>query len=641
MDRRVIVFEEIRQSHAWWVRWYCWRGLDVYYLRVSSGVAQKAWFRRLVDGKKVYRFSFARPLYYGWNPAPDRAYAIVESLYAQIFAQRSPMVEMERLYNSADVHLAFKKVLNEELVDPFYCDLLRERLGETFRRQSMVTIIPSEPGAAFRYDQWRAEMERLQAAVSVPIRLIFPLWLRLAGRLQNLKARARTLGIYLYVGFVLLMAAMASRKGAIPARSLRYAIAIYSPIREFANAIRGVGFLLDGNHIRKDNTVFVPLAPLTNANRAHLHRNGLQLAELPAAADWATVGLYLTQLPWVVSALLFQPEWVSRTYAGMLRAYGLWKGFTDRYPVSHFITYCDFGFRHIGRNILFRQAGVSTWFYVDTVNGPDNLPKPEDGVPYRQAIYGFLMYDHFVSWCERHARWNRMLHQKIGAYHDVGCLWSEHIRLIKEGRIPSFFPERLAKAGYQSHMKVVSAFDSWFYNAERLTSSDLIAFIEGLERILNDFDDIFLVIKEKKERWFFQEPFFPEAESRVIYEAYEALAKRPRCFTPGSETNPSEIVAVSDLVIVYPFTSVGIEALGARCRAIFYDPLDKMKRTSYDNISGLVSHGYDELLSSIRHLLYEVSKEEYEMFLDAKVKGEAESYLDGRALTRFRQLLTR
>ena len=165
MDRRVIVFEEIRPSHAWWVRWYCWRGLDVYYLRVSSGVVQKAWFRRLVDGKKLHRLNFARPLYYGWNPASDRAYAIVELLYDQVFAQRSPMAGMERLYNSPDVHLAFKKVLNEELVYAFYCDLLRERLGETFPGQAAVILVPSEQGAAFRYDQWKPELERLQAAV--------------------------------------------------------------------------------------------------------------------------------------------------------------------------------------------------------------------------------------------------------------------------------------------------------------------------------------------------------------------------------------------------------------------------------------------------------------------------------------------
>ena len=639
MDRRVIVFEEIRPSHGWWVRWYCWRGLDVYYLRVSSGVVQKAWFRRLVDGKKVHKLTFVRPLYYGWNPAADRAYAIVESLYEEGYSRRSVVSALERLYNSSDVHLAFKKVLTEELVDAFYCDLLRERLGEAFLGQAVVTLIPSERGAAFRYDRWRAELERLQVAVSTPIRLIFPRWLRLAGRLQDLGARARTLAIYLHLGLSLLKAVLGPQKNALPDQSLRYAIAIYSPIREFSNAIRGVGFLLDGNRIRKDNTVFVPLAPLTSANRAHLHRNGLQLAELPAAADWTAVGLYLTQLPWVVSVVLFQPEWLSRTYSGMLRAYGLWKGFTEQYPVSHFITYCDFGFRHIGRNILLRQAGVRAWFYVDTVNGPDNYPKPEDGLPYRQEIYGFLLYDHFVSWCERHARWNRMLHQKIGVYHDVGCLWSEHIRLIKEGRIPSDFRARLTAAGYRPGMKLVAVFDSWFYSAALNQFDDLRAFIRGVEWLLKDFEDVFLVVKEKKQRWIFQEPLFPFEESRMIYEAYEALEKHPRCFMPGPATNPSEIVAGSDLVIAFPFTSVGLEALGARCRAIFYDSTDKHRSTYYARIPGLVAHGYEELRATVRRLLYETSQEDYDRFLDTQVKGDPESFLDGRALTRFRQLL--
>ncbi len=640
MDKRVIVFEEIRPSHALWVRWYCWQGLDVYYLRVSSSVAQTAWFKKLTDGKIILKLTFVRPLYYGWNPAADRAYAVVESLYQEAFSRQSIVSDLERLYNSPDVHLAFRKVLTEELVDAFYCDLLRERLGETFPGHTLITLVPSEQGGAFRFDLWRPALEKLQAVSPTPIRFIFPRWLRFGSRLRVVAARIRTLAIYLYVGLALLRTRLTSWKGAVPDHSLRYAIAIYSPIREFANAIRGVGFLLDGNRIRKDNTIFVPLAPLNDVHRACLRQNGLRLAELPAAAGPATIGMYLAKFPAVLSSLLLQPEWLSRTYVGMLRTYALWKGFAERYPVSHFITYCDFGFRHIGRNILLGQAGVSTWFYVDTVNGPDNFPKPEDGLPYRQEIYGFLLYDHFVSWCERHARWNRMLHQKIGAYHDVGCLWSEHIRLIKEGDVLSSFSGRLGTAGYQPGMKVIAVFDSWFHDAGMSTSSDLLAFFADIERLSKEFKDLFFVVKEKRPRWFFRGPAFPRLESTKIYSVYEGLEKQPRFFFTGSNADSSEVIAFSDLVIAFPFTSVGLETLGARCRAIFYDSTDKHRNTYYAQIPGLVAHGYQELRATVQRLLYETSKEDYDRFLDTRVKGDPESFLDGMALTRFRRLLT-
>jgi len=639
MGKGIVVLEEIRANHAWWVRWCCLRGYSVYYMRASSGVTQKAWFCRLTESKKLQQLALMRPVYYALNPAADRAFELVEPLYEETFANSTVAQHLERFFGSPDTHLAFKKVLNEELYDAFYCDLLREHLGEAFPGQSTICLVPHHPGVAFRYDLWRSHLKARQAESSRPIRLVFPRWLRAAGRLQDVVARVRTVAIYLYIALVLIGKSLMSRRALPRELRVRYAITIYFPLREFVNPIRGVGFLLDGVHIRKDNTVFIPLAPLTKAHRQYLAQNGLRLAESRSTSEMTTILKYLAQAGLVLSLAFLHHEWVSRTHVGMLRAYGEWKDFAKCFPVAHFISYCDFGFRHIGRNILLRQAGVTTWFYVDTVNGPDNFPKPDDGLPYRQQIYGFLLYDNFVSWCERHARWNRMLHQRVGRYHNVGCLWSEHIRLVKEGKIQSSFSARLGTAGRRSDMKVVSVFDSWFYEAGIICSSDLKAFIRDLERLLEDFVDIFLVIKEKRKRWHLQEPYFPVAESSAIYEAYDKLEKLPRCFLPGVHADPSEVVAASDLVVAFPFTSVGLEALGARCQAIFYDPTGKYLGAWYDRIPGLVAHGYDELRVLVRRLLYETSPEEYALFLDTHVKGDAESFLDGNAITRFRQLL--
>ncbi len=103
--------------------------------------------------------------------------------------------------------------------------------------------------------------------------------------------------------------------------------------------------------------------------------------------------------------------------------------------------------------------------------------------------------------------------------------------------------------------------------------------------------------------------------------------------------SPSEPIAASDLVISFPFTSASVEALGARKKAVYYDAPDKFRGSFYDRIPGLVCHSYKELFNRVDELLFKVDKEEYDAYLDETVKGKIGPYLDGKALTRFRELL--
>ena len=144
---------------------------------------------------------------------------------------------------------------------------------------------------------------------------------------------------------------------------------------------------------------------------------------------------------WSYATLLFlqfssSPEWVTRTSAYLVSEYGIWSGFISRYTVKHFITYCDYGTRHVGRNVLLNQRGVTTWHYTDTINTTAAFNEQGDRVAYRQHEWGYLMYDRFVSWSPWFSRFQREHQQIIGKYVNVGVLWAEHVRLIKEGFSP-------------------------------------------------------------------------------------------------------------------------------------------------------------------------------------------------------------
>ena len=96
---------------------------------------------------------------------------------------------------------------------------------------------------------------------------------------------------------------------------------------------------------------------------------------------------------------------------------------------------------------------------------------------------------------------------------------------------------------------------------------------------------------------------------------------------------------MSDLVVACAFTSSTLEALGAKKKAIFYDPDERFRGYYYDQIPRLVAHGYTELKSSIHSLLYNISDDQYEEYLQKEILGKVEDYLDGKGLSRFRTLL--
>ena len=109
----------------------------------------------------------------------------------------------------------------------------------------------------------------------------------------------------------------------------------------------------------------------------------------------------------------------------------------------------------------------------------------------------------------------------------------------------------------------------------------------------------------------------------------------------GNEFETAEAIAHSDLIVSACFTSTTIEALGARKKAIYFDASNRFKGHYYDKFPKLVAHGYNELSDLVKYWLYDIKDEEFGEYLKSHVKGEIDAHVDGMAITRFRELLTK
>ena len=218
-----------------------------------------------------------------------------------------------------------------------------------------------------------------------------------------------------------------------------------NPLRELASEIRGPDFLADGAGIHRGNTLVVPLGKLAMKHSHTMLSKGYNIGHsLQSPGFKALLAVTLTEVS-VLVQLLTVKAWVVDVAAHMARDYWTWSKFQSEFEIDHFVTYADLGIGHIGRNILLNQRGTHTWLYLDSMGTGDSYLTTSSNKPYRDTAWGYLNYDHCVTWNYRNSNYLQQHNQAVRDYCVVGCIWSEHVRLIKEGLINSRFKEQLTE----------------------------------------------------------------------------------------------------------------------------------------------------------------------------------------------------
>jgi polysaccharide biosynthesis PFTS motif protein len=290
------------------------------------------------------------------------------------------------------------------------------------------------------------------------------------------------------------------------------------------------------------------------------------------------------------------------------------------------------------RNALLRRYGARAWCFTLAIGG--GYLYLDDGRAVHRSL-SFLNPDVVVTASAQMVAYYRAHAQRVGAYHAVGNIWAEVALDVERREDPAAL--RRQWFGGPVSEAVVAWFDTSFVQGDGSPSTyvDAIAWYRDLERFLDDFPHVRVVVKPSKDDAYFVGPGAQWAdphEGPVLMEIWGRLRAHPRVHFAGHRGDPCMIIAGSDIVITHCFSSVSAEALGAGRRALWYEAGERWRSVPYARVPGLVAHGYDELTARVRALL-EVTDSAYRAYLDDHVRGVVEEFLDGRALTRFRRLL--
>lgn len=643
MSNKIAVFEEIKPIHKWIVKIYISKGIRIYFFRLNKRCSDKPWIEQYSSKGSIEEIKVNNELNNFEGMYYDCAFDNVDLFY-NAFKENYMIKRISELYNDRNIERVFKKALNEKLSRFYYLNYTFSMLID-MHTGAQIIFIPSNGIEGYRTDgkevmeyfRFRELAKKVKAKIFKDEKVLFPTWIRIISYVSYLFEKffiLFQLVIFLpAIGIKKIIENCEKRKFT---KSYKYAVMIISPLRQFANRIQKVDFLIDDITIKKNETIFISYGKLKTEYRKYMEDNELDYIDrIDCLISWADMIKILSKFHVMLRAFYSEGFIVSAGFK-LFYFYLRWKGFSGKIKAKNLISYSDFNIQSIARNVVFKKENIKTFYYLDSANFAYVSSKKGTGAKRRHNCFGFLYYDFFISWCEKNSEYFRNSHCNFKKYVNLGCFWAQHLCEIMAGEIKSDFKNQLYGEGYKESLKIVSVFDSSFHDATITTYDDGIMFLKHILKLIDYFPSIFVVLKEKKPRDCHKR--FTNKFNEIL-SVYDEIEKHERCFCAGYTGSSSEIMAVSDLTISFPFTSTTFEALSAGNRAIWHDASCKHTDTFYSSIPGVITHGYEKLLKRVEELLFKISKNEYVEYLNENIKHNVESYLDGKAITRFKALL--
>jgi polysaccharide biosynthesis PFTS motif protein len=417
-------------------------------------------------------------------------------------------------------------------------------------------------------------------------------------------------------------------------KSYRFGVTVVAG-RQLEGNKRGPDFIVDDKKIPCSDVVYFPLVALSKEQKKRLHQLKSDVfyisnkeGNFSLFPSWKRLLLISLQ-----ERCLRNADVVSDAYLA-LAEYFTWQRLMTNVEIKHFITHCDMGVAHIARNIALEQSGVQTWYFTDSMNSGLNMCQNGDKSGERHPFFTYLYYDHLVAWHELLANFYANHPGSFKQTHVVGCLWGDHIVDRKSVKVSLPYLITSKTTGSKAPFTIVF-FDSTYTRNTRTSYEEGVAFARHLLQLADEYPDIMIVLKEKKNRTI--HTILDSLLGPRLLALYEKMDTHPRIKTFIDKFDSSDLISNVDMVVSFPFTSTTFEALSRNKPAIWHDPMGYYRNTPYGNLCGVTTHNYEELKTKI----LEIKGMEPGTFQNPipMVSPLMDPYRDGKAIDRFRDLL--
>ena len=560
--------------------------------------------------------------------AGDMAVDSVESAYKIYRTDYSPFINYlcKTLKNPATEHV-FKKQLCEFLAIFYSVNILLRRISQIIPEERIVYYADIN---FFIYKKIENILSRSKQKYYLNDGMIPAFTMRCCGLLDYLKKRLFSFVKLIIYWLVSILNPLRNRRQVVK-KNYTYGITIINPRREIVGTVKRPGFIVDNKKINCDQVVYFPYRKLDKAYKAAVVRDNEGVIyplsmryQFSAPSTWARLIIVSV---WQILLKGVGLDLIGYTH-GTLVEYYRWKNILAELDITHFITYCDFSYYHIPRNIALNEKGITTWYFTDSANVRMNYSDGSWHKKHHSPRWCYMYYDHFVTWTEALADYFMSHPESFKKCHVVGCLWADGL----VSQAPKLQME--SKTSKLTNM-MVAVFDSTYTKNSTTSYEEGIAFANDIRRLAEENPNISFSIKEKKERG--DHLMLDSVLGSRLLSAYNTLSTFDNVHMYRDNFNSSELLRIADLTISFPFTSTTLEALSMNKQAVWHDPAGYYRNTPYAK-TGLTTHNYDDLKLKVLEIAAIKSEiNHYSMPMDSPL---VDQFRDGKAIERFRDLLT-
>lgn len=639
MDKKLIIYETVSNRDFISMQWHLNRGYSVWVMEPTYMYHHKKGItffppplshnaERLIQKGKVSVLRAdmlnAKEIY---QIAADKACDNIEPVYSVYKEEYKKLFScVSDILKSSIAENVFKKSLCDRLAEFYSVNILLHRI-ETFFPNAKIIFSASADISSYLYFKKLLSNGKYEFFENQNIR--FSLSSRTDGMLrslkQNLKSVFMVLAQTIASGIFSKLHLSSNKKE----KFFKYGITIVGP-RQLRGNLRWPGFIIDSKEISGNEVVFFPLMPLTTEQKRELTQLSSEIFMIPKPGRFYSNFPEWRKLLWTALKEKFLGNGNELYTAGItLFNYFRWKRVLETVKVRHFITHCDFGIDHIGRNLAIKEAGAQTWYFTDSMNFANNLKEDVKSTDKRHPFWTYLFYDHFVTWSAFLADFLKSHPGTFKQAHVVGCLWSGHIVEKKQARKETTVLKDI------NNKFVVAVYDTTYSNNGVTSYVEGILFAEHILRLSEDITDIHIFFKEKKDRSVHK--ILDPVNGPKLLELYNKMNTRLTITICSNQIDASNLTSISDMVISFPFTSTTFETLSINRPAVWHDPMGYYKNTQYGKIHGVTTHSYDELKARVLEIK-SIGDGTYRtpMPLESPLM---DPFRDGKAIERFRKIL--
>lgn len=635
-----IVFEEISFLTLPLLAFYILtRQSPLYFFSISPALQQNSIIQKMVIEKTIIKIVYSDIDLIQQLDLNKVALDTVEKIYEENFWGNETVAKINNLVGSDSATNAFKKRLLLNLYEFYRMNLFFDHIFAPEGKKGDLVFVPGRICSELKnIPQIRERLDEkinLQTSFgAVAYRYASTVFLRVK----------YCFIVCCFPFWILLKIRIPSRKSDEP-KKFSVGIRISNSDWPLGNKYRRFDFLVDGVSMTRTNTLFCIEEPIADSAQRKIDEKGYSSVEIRnilrnADLTYCKNIIVTSFLPTYLTCLkksFSDPLFITQYCTEILFRYLVWTRFKDKFQIHHYVSYNEHLPSDIIRNIVLENQKVSTWLYAHSI-GTNDFMAPPGHPEIMEKIYAYFHYEHYIVWGEKMEQYYRKHPNTIKNFHKLGCLWSEHVRIITEERAANTtlntLHKKFAENNERSPKKIIGVFDVSTGADAPLTETDIIEFINGILRVADEHPEYGIIFKKK---WSYKK-LSTYAPNLVKY--YQKIEAHPRCYlTDEMDSDPSETIAAADLVISAPFTSPTIESLGARKKALYFDSTGRFPATYYDHFPRFVAHDSDELKRVIDYWLNEITDEEFNAFLTTYILNELDEYLDGLAITRFRSLL--